>query len=294
MIESARNTHNKFMNVASRSKINSQQEMSFCKPELVFTHLQSSEYNFSSFYEEEEFENSLDQFPLLHNTSSSATLTNTTNFEMLCSTNPSNSTIIDRQKDEGKSIISTAEEHFRLRTTMLNSVSSLKPKSTSSTASLLKLVRSKIVPKSLRKSNKSITFNVDVASTPKKVLPRSSTPKRIVTSKPLISSTVIETKTKKQVQKAKIIPPPIFSSSVVGQKIERVRVCKRKRSSGKKEHNTKKQKQSTTTTTTTTSKLFKKYPIKFYPNMRIQDIDRVNFVDLGIEYNYGDYNVWYL
>ena len=89
--------------------------------------------------------------------------------------------------NEGESIISTAEEHLTSKLSLRPAeMTSLKPKSTSSTVSLNVFVRRNSIriknrshpfTKRYNQSNSSITFNVDCASTPKKEMPRASTPK---------------------------------------------------------------------------------------------------------------------
>ena len=115
------------------------------------------------------------------------------------------------QDPEGDSVISTAEEHQITCLKVDVDFKKMKPKSQSSTASLL--------PKKLL--DKSITFNVDIASTPKKVFQRSSTIRRAIRKQPL-TSTMIKSEAKKM-----RIPPPLLSSSIVPE----VKELKRKRSS---------------------------------------------------------------
>jgi hypothetical protein len=301
--------------------------------------------------------------------------------------------------DNGESIISTCEEHLTtqlalqvLQQTQLNN---LKPKSTSSTTSLLRLVKKnsshvkqrifnknneyKIASKSKKNdSNKSMTFNVDIASTPKRKIPRSSTPKLLnkksckkSEKKPVrhqinepFSSTVLSSIAANLFelkQAVKTIPPPLLSSSLnhdecsIQIDFNRLKYKIRKSSSKKikvesscrkcdrikrKHQNTdgcsnsnsceaktnvrKKLKYETSESARkpkVTSSLKQstrklswrnlKYPIKYYPNMKSQDIDRLNTVEdccntvgasyecqlkpvLKSSYSYGDYNVWIL
>ena len=89
--------------------------------------------------------------------------------------------------NEGESIISTAEEHLTSKLSLRPAeMTSLKPKSTSSTVSLNVFVRRNSIriknrshpfTKRYNQANSSITFNVECASTPKKEIPRASTPK---------------------------------------------------------------------------------------------------------------------
>lgn len=116
--------------------------------------------------------------------------------------------------DHGESIVSTAEEHFKLQTVNLAEITTLcpKPKSTSSVVSLAKLIsKSRKVKKS---TVKPIKFNAEFTSTPKKQSRRLQQP---------FSSTVISEKQ----QNLKTIPPPISSSSFV----DMIKSQKRKRTS---------------------------------------------------------------
>jgi hypothetical protein len=353
-VELARN--NKFEKVNERRGVDNycQPELSVCKPELYFTVLHDQD----EFFDENDSMDSFDRLPVLNNTVSVTQAGLASGLLLLHCSVYDNSNITTKQN--GESIISTAEEHFDINhhMTVLNEIAHLKPKSQSSTTSLLKLLKQKITRPSKSESrkfqaaeNSTITFNVDIASTPKKYR-RSSTPKTIQTatvrksssSKRVkqFSSTVIKqqstiVKPSKHCSATKTIPPPLLSSSYVHVEEDKVQLGKRKRSSSKKDLSNKQGakklkflKESCHLCQKTTSKrkisydgvdcrsviprissrFIKnvKYPIKFYPNMRTQDIDRVNFVDdlyLGYDfvpkptqqtscYNIGDYNVWYL
>ena len=304
--------------------------------------------------------------------------------------------------DNGESIISTCEEHL---TTQLafqvlqqTQLKNLKPKSTSSTTSLLRLVKKNSSsvknrifnnnefkvpvskPTKTVDSNKSITFNVDIASTPKRQIPRSSTRKSLIkkSSKkseikrsnrnPInepFSSTVLSNIACNLFElkhAVKTIPPPLLSSSLnhdecsiqidfnrlkykirksSSKKIKIESSCKKCDRIKRKHQNTdgcsnsnscdaktnvrKKLKYETSEQSNKKSKVSSslkqstrklswrnlKYPIKYYPNMKSQDIDRLNQAEdccntvgasyecqlkpvLKSSYSYGDYNVWIL
>jgi hypothetical protein len=400
-IELARN--NKFENVNERrgAQTNFQPELSVCKPELYFTAINEDMCDEFEFDEEEDNDNSIDSFDRLamynHNYNNN-TAVSTTNAGLASSgllllhyTNCLNGSSSTKHNCE-TSIISTAEEHFDIdhHVSLFNEFASLKPKSQSSTTSLLKFFKHKISrPSQVKSSAKKnrladsistqLTFNVDVASTPKKIR-RSSTPKCVAAAPQTIrkassskkvkqfSSTMIKQlsgvvahqntvskPTRFSVATTKTIPPPISSSSyvhivAVAQVDDKVKLGKRKRSSSKRDVSNKpsaakklkyvKESYQCCPAATTTkrradcsenrkveaamqripSSLIKnlKYPVKFYPNMRTQDIDRINFVDENVLYtmgsgfratrqpqqqqhqaksscyNIGDYNVWYL
>lgn len=268
--------------------------------------------------------------------------------------------------NEGESIISTAEEHLTSKINLKQTdLKNLKPKSTSSTASLLNLIKPKKKiqkPQVAAQSNKSMTFNVDFASTPKKTIPRSSTPKAIKVKRSLreklsepFSSTVISMQVSSKTSKnmlnliKKTIPPPLLSSSAAHpneslklRKRARCSTSQDKESSSKRSHKdsqrkSKRSKRSSSckqcemikyskkTSNQDVIKLLKepfrafnvaaaaqqqefKFPIKYLPNLKSQDIDRLNGCDDYISYennmrpvqkatssySYGDYNVWYL
>ena len=238
------------------------------------------------------------------------------------------SCLTHHRTNDGDSIVSTAEEHLTQHHLHLQPPQDLKfkPKSTSSTTSLLELLRKKVTTRSVAAAKKrteisGVTFNVECASTPKKRLPRSSTPKTLLKSstrreRPLpchpFSSTVISVH---KSGKAKSIPPPLLSSSTY-------RVSKRKNSRSSvaaastcKQCSVKKSSTRRLSTKLTRQSMlvehvvgvnmqpgyFKnfKFPIKFLPNRKTKDIDRLasghecNMKPvLKSCYSFGDYNVW--
>lgn len=143
--------------------------------------------------------------------------------------------------NEGESIISTAEEHA---TSQLPAPEfhSIKPKSTSSTVSLAALLHDNQLaraskpfqlpppPSPFRNSKVEMTFQVDVASTPKKGAQRSSTPKqqgskrqrsaRVKSSskklnlEPFSSTLLSLAAVPVKSEHVKQIPPPLLSSSL--------------------------------------------------------------------------------
>lgn len=204
---------------------------------------------------------------------------------------------INLHKEDNDTVLSTAEQHQITCINVDGDFKKILPKSTSSTTSLLGLKR-----------KDSISFNVNVASTPKKVFHRTSAIRKAIRKQPLTSTLI-----KPEVKKSKKIPPPLLSSSIVPA----VKTLKRNRSSSvqRKERQSKFQKISKQNcckmcrkkiTRPTVENL--KYSVKFCPDKKTKDIDRVNeeYLDyLGYEnnlkrctntncYEYGDYNVWFL
>ncbi len=113
------------------------------------------------------------------------------------------------------SIVSTAEEHLDANLNMVSASHCLKkPKLTSSTLTLLDRIKMK------QEDLCSISFNVEITSTPKKTFQRSSTHKHIGKSskstKPAIKSGIIHSAVVKQTKTSKsnkILRPPRFASS---------------------------------------------------------------------------------
>jgi hypothetical protein len=253
--------------------------------------------------------------------------------------------------NEGDSIVSTAEEHLTQLINFKQNNLKFKPKSTSSTTSLFDLIKkqaekcTKKMPSRIAKSkaslgsiasmNGGVMLNVEFTSTPKKQLPRSSTPKtlkksslrKVVKDKQQqhqqpFSSTVISEQAPKIVNSVvkKCIPPPLLSSSSYKGNMSLItknkNVSKRTRSSfaSCKQCNIKPKRLSTKLTKKSSVLLeqacqmqpnyFKnfKFPIKYLPNKKTKDIDRLNSVDdcklnpptLKTCYSFGDYNVWIL
>lgn len=256
--------------------------------------------------------------------------------------------------NEGDSIVSTAEEHLTQLINFKQNNLKFKPKSTSSTTSLFDLIRKqadKCVKKMPNRQTKSkgsigtiekmngVTFSVDFASTPKKQMPRSSTPKtlkktslrKVIKEKQScqpFSSTVISEQAPKivnSVMNKKCIPPPLLSSS--SYKVNRSLIAKTKNVSKRtrssfascKQCNIKPKRLSTKLTKKSSLLLeqacqmqpnyFKnfKFPIKYLPNKKTKDIDRLNGAEdhltydctvkpptLKTCYSFGDYNVWIL
>ncbi|CAF0730432.1 unnamed protein product [Brachionus calyciflorus] len=271
----------KFLFVSDRDQIKPQHpELTLCNPELIMNLLNQESQLF------------------LYNSESESN-------ESCRSMKRSQAKINLLNEPECDSVISTAEEHQITCIKVDSDLRKLKPKSTSSTTSLL--------PKKIEKLEKSMSFNVEVSSTPKKVFQRSSTIRRAIRKQPLTSTMI-----KPEVKKMRI-PPPLLSSSIA-QDVKEVKVIKRKRSSSMKK-NDKKMKKVCSKCSSCRNKYDNKssdlplnlknlkYPIKFCPNLKSKDIDRINVLDtlssMGYEnnlkptnnnncYGYGDVNVWFL
>ena len=189
----------------------------------------------------------------------------------------------------------------------LKKLGNLKPKLTSSTLSLLKT----------DKCNQSITFNVDSASTPKRVMIRSSTP-RTKARKNILTSTMIEKPKmlkKKSIQsidstnkKIKRVKPfrisDFISSTGISNEINIDQINK----VGLKARNTCHELNYKERELNQWKKL--KYPVKYYPNMKVKDIDRLSECNMGDAqsscgsfecnmrpmvnncYVYGEYKFW--
>lgn len=203
---------------------------------------------------------------------------------------------INLLKSQDDTVISTAEEHQITCIKVESDFKKMKPKSTSSTTSLW----------TRKKINDSITFNVNSASTPKKVFHRTSAIRKAIRKQPL-TSTLIKSESKKLK-----IPPPLLSSSIVPD----VKVVKRARSGSLRKERKNKIQKLNECCQKCERKLNKKpnfqnlkYPIKFCPNLKSKDIDRIQsecIDSLGYEnnllpcaaksncYGYGEYNVWFL
>ena len=184
----------------------------------------------------------------------------------------------------------------------------LKPKLTSSTLSLLKADN----------CNQSMSFNVDFASTPKRVMVRSSTP-RAKPKKNMLTSTVIEKpkmlkKNIKSIQsidsankRIKRVKPlrisDFISSTGISNEINIDQI--NKIGAGLKScHDLNCQERELNQW----KKL--KYPIKYYPHMKVKDIDRLSQCNMGDAqlscgsfecnmrpmvnncYVYGEYKFW--
>jgi len=194
----------------------------------------------------------------------------------------------------------------------------------------------------LKPNDNSMTFNVEYASTPKKSMPRSSTPKRLTSrAKPKsdrvrkqaesaqtpFSSTVLSVaqiiqEQSNHLSQLKTIPPPLLSSSLIKPPCQNStrRILKRlnekknltecfksnhkKNCSFKCKYLCAKPKKASTAIISSTLKSLK-YPIKFYPNVKSQDINRLSTkkcsqsesdpqMNIYCYGNYGDYNVWIL
>jgi hypothetical protein len=194
----------------------------------------------------------------------------------------------------------------------------------------------------LKSNDNSMTFNVEFASTPKKSIPRSSTPKRLTTrvkaknervrkqAEPVqtpFSSTVLSVaqiiqENSNHSSQLKTIPPPLLSSSLIKPSVQNStrKILKRlnekknltecyksiqkKNCSLKCKYSCSKPKKKSTAIISSTLKTLK-YPIKFYPNVKSQDINRLSTkkcsqfdcdpqMNIYCYGNYGDYNVWIL
>lgn len=200
-----------------------------------------------------------------------------------------------------ESILSTAESHWtsRLRHVTRRELKSSRPKANSS-------------PRLYSNPNHSMTFNVDYASTPKKNQPRASTPSRM------------QAGIMRSLPAKKTIPPPLLSSSIrpsssTHKKRKRCVECcccthdcartSRGAASGSvglsEKRVAKKPRRRTSLDCNRANSHLDKYPIRFMPNRRAQDIDRCNPVDDALVscdlkpllknfYTFGDYNVWIL
>lgn len=154
--------------------------------------------------------------------------------------------------ENGHSIISTAEDHLKSKLN-LHQYFLNKPKLTSSTINLNKVATT-------MEDTRSMTFNVDFASTPKKIIQRSSTPKRIKTNRAEFRNTII----KQAKLLTKLLPPPQMTSSFQSQ-------CKHSKLTSSN-----KRAKMTISRTPTSSMKAMKYPIKFL-NLKTKDINRLDF-----------------
>jgi hypothetical protein len=238
-------------------------------------------------------------------------------------------TLIKNSTTINDSLVSTADEHCHSQIYSVvppNLLAFVRPKITSSMITLKQKnnIMSKVqTPKMKKRLDQSMTFLVESASTPKKTLPRSSTPNSIrISSKhstnkkqqqkrqlivPFSSTLISEKKTIPY--ECKQIPPPLLSSSIAGietpQKVHhhhkksKIHQCQKSNKKQQQQHDKRKQsvlklkvQKQIKQIQTVTNKSFNKYPIKYFPNTKTIDIDRVNVQDEC--YNYGDYNVWFL
>lgn len=201
-----------------------------------------------------------------------------------------------------ESILSTAESHLtsRLKHVTHRELRLSQPKANSS-------------PQVYRvEVNNSMTFNVDYASTPKKVQPRASTPSRMPTP---IQSTLTRSLKKK-------IPPPLLSSSMRSSSMKKRKRCPdcyccccnskanaRAECLHKNSERISKKPRGRMSVGSNRNQIQylqrSKYPVWFLPNRRAQDIDRCNAIDDALTtcelkpflkscYAFGDYNVWVL
>lgn len=207
------------------------------------------------------------------------------------------------------SILSTAESHLTSRLKHVNrrELRACQPKANSSPRIHL-LAASKD-----KQANQSMTFNVDYASTPKKNQPRASTPsRRAVTGVRTATSSTITRKT---------IPPPLLSSSMrpacpstlVKKRKRCVECCccssdRVVRPASSSEVRKPRRRVSIDNNNNVMHSLkanshLAKYPVRYMPNRRAQDIDRCDPVDEALIscdlrpflrncYAFGDYNVW--
>ncbi len=174
-------------------------------------------------------------------------------------------TASENQHTNGYSIVSTAEEHIQTHLTLMPHYQQSNPKLTSSVISF----------KSSLTADKSITFNVDFASTPKKILQRSSTPKQQLIQK---------RRSKKSKLIVKVIPPPLLTSSFRSVQKQHL-LTKRKvcQSSMKKQN-----KRVKLQINHDSSKKVFNFPIQ-YLNAKTRDIDRNN---LSQNLLFADYKLW--
>lgn len=210
------------------------------------------------------------------------------------------------------SILSTAESHLTSRLKHVNrrELRTCQPKANSSPRiRLLAGARDDQV-------NQSMTFNVDYASTPKKNQPRASTPSR----RPA-AGVGVRTATSSTIAR-KTIPPPLLSSSMRPACPSTLVVKKRKRCveccccssdrvvrpASTSEVKKPRRRVSIDNNNNIIHSLkanshLAKYPVRYMPNRRAQDIDRCDPVDEALIscdlrpflrncYAFGDYNVW--
>ena len=361
-IEMARNT--KFSNVKTDrdTYTNNHAEITACQPNVNLTLMHHNHMSFESRAETDILKSSMttmsdmpsDLIMLQDNTHTRSSMMRRSLAKInLNQHNQSSVTNSCLNINEGDSIVSTAEEHLTQMINFKQNHLKFKPKSTSSTTSLFNLIRKQAdkcaqkLPTRQTKSKASIgsietvngvTFSVDFASTPKKQLPRSSTPKtlkkaslrKVIKEKQQcqpFSSTVIsedKPKTINIVSHKKCIPPPLLSSSsykLNRSLTNRKNISKRTRNSfaSCKQCNIKPKRLSTKLTKKSSVLLeqacqmqpnyFKnfKFPIKYLPNKKTKDIDRLNSVEDNLAYDcnikppalktcysFGDYNVWIL
>jgi hypothetical protein len=173
-------------------------------------------------------------------------------------------TASENQHTNGYSIVSTAEEHIQTHLTLMPHFQS-NPKLTSSIISF----------KSSLTADKSITFNVDFASTPKKILQRSSTPKQQLMPK---------RQSKKPKLIVKVIPPPLLTSSFRSVQKQHYLTKRKVCQSNMKKQNKRVKLQ----INDDSSKKVFNFPIQ-YLNAKTKDIDRNN---LSQNLLFSDYKLW--
>lgn len=218
----------------------------------------------------------------------------------------------------GESIVSTAESHLTSRLKHVTRRELAHPRANSSPCRGGPVL------------NQSMTFNVDYASTPKKNQPRASTPSRMNNQRPntLLTSSVLRVK--------KTIPPPLLSSSMRPASSQPLRkrkrpaaecccCCTNSRATAVSNNGTVEKLDSKKARRRVSVDNFSykpkptcqqqlnglvganshlaKYPVRFMPDRRVQDIDRCDPIDdvlvscdlrpfLTSCYAFGDYNVW--
>ena len=269
-------------------------DITICQPELTFNH---------------------DLSVLSHETSSTNTMTNSHSMKR----SMAKFNLLKKNDPNAVSIVSTADEHLKSQLQVNLSLVDMKPRLTSS------MVTSS-------SNDTAVTFNVEFASTPKKNIPRSSTPKAQRRLKPRSFNSEKAPMSSTLIQENLRLPPPLLSSSLQSKCTQRPnpllvlrskssKRAKRCLSSTRKSVHLKKIRVNKVKSNgsnkkqmpTLTIELLKrtKYSIKYFPNMKAQDIDRLN-VDTddvqmssscGFELNllpivnsncylYGDYKFW--
>lgn len=168
----------------------------------------------------------------------------------------------DSQSTIANSIISTAEQHLKSQIMLSTNDLHSDPKLTSSTLTLLN-----------QEDTNSITFNVDFASTPKKIIQRSSTPK--ILQQPKTITKQFKSSVVKQAKLlSKMLPPPLLTSSFQTERKEKKR--KIRSSNCKCCLSTQSKRPKLVINTETPTYKSHKFPIK-YLNSKTIDINRLDF-----------------
>jgi hypothetical protein len=141
---------------------------------------------------------------------------------------------------------------------------------------ILNLIKTKFITLRTEQETKQVdstalTFQVDMASTPKKTLPRSSTPLPGKSKKGLKEKHCKHSKRTNKDKRLKTMPYKTIHSTLIDDLNPKIKINEKT-----------------------------KYPIKFYPNLKTQDINRIGFEEYctadtfasnQVLYNYGYLNL---